>query len=84
MRVIKPEKRGSGAKLTKRLIKTAGAALDTLEEILTDEGVKAGDKLAAVKLTFDILKLNASEDIIPESGPVRAIVIDGIEPPLCG
>ena len=52
--VLKAERRPSSAKIERRLLKLRGTALDALEELLTDESVKASDRLSAVKLTFDL------------------------------
>ena len=80
---MKQERRTGSAKLSRRITKLAGTALDTLEEILTDEEVKASDRISAVKLTFDILRQQTSgPEAFPEGGTVR-VVIEGIEKELC-
>ena len=80
---MRPEKRTGTVRLTRRINKLAGTALDTLEEILTDESVKSADRISAVKLTFDILRQQtAKPEAEPESGPVR-VIIEGMDRELC-
>ncbi len=75
---VKPP-RGSGeAKLTRRLTKLANTALDSLEDVLTDEGVKAADRISAVKLTFELLARRSSPAAAPE-GDLLLVRFEGIE-----
>ncbi len=80
---MKPERRAGTTKLGRRINKMSFTALDTLEEILTDDSAKAADRLSAVKLTFDILRQQEQRGDDGSEGPVRAIVVEGIERPLC-
>ncbi len=83
LRIVNAPRRTGTQKLSRRINKLSFTALDTLEEVLTDDSAKAADRLSAVKLTFDILRQQeAHESEFPE-GPFRAIIIDGIERSLC-
>ena len=59
-------------KLSRRLMKLAGTALDALEGIMTDESAKSADRIAAAKLTFDLLSKELGE-FAPEDGTVRVV-----------
>ena len=59
----------------KRLSK---AALDALEEILSNENVKPADRLSAIKLTLD-LAAKVSEKEPPEESGVLRVVFEGID-----
>jgi hypothetical protein len=72
---LKPERRTSTAKLDKQLLKLRGTALDALEELLTDETVKASDRLSAVKLTFE-LAARAQESPMHEPGEAIHVFFD--------
>lgn len=83
LRLVKPERRTGSVKLGRRINKLANTALDTLEEVLTDDSVKAADRISAVKLTFDLLRQQeARTDAEAEGGTVR-VVIEGIDRELC-
>ena len=47
-----------------------------MEDILTDDSVKAADRLSAVKLTFDIMK-QRSADAEPVTDGVVRVIFDG-------
>lgn len=74
---LRPEKKAGSTKLSRRLIKLGNTALDCLEDILTDEGVKAADRISAVKLTFEIMKQRSAEAEPASDGTVR-VIFDGI------
>lgn len=61
--------RTQAGKLSRRLKKLTGTALDALEEILTDDAVKAADRISAAKLTFDMLlrERGQAESELPDS-----------------
>ena len=73
-----PEKRSGAVKLRRRLTKLAGTALDSLEDVLTDEGAKAADRISAVKLTFELLNRQTAPKDEGSDGVLR-VVFDGIE-----
>ena len=75
--------RGSGAaKLDRRLTKLAQTALDSLEEVLTDDSAKAADRISAVKLTFELLARRTAAAPPPEAN-VLHVHFDGTERALC-
>lgn len=63
-------------KLSRRLMKLAGTALDALEVILTDENAKSADRISAAKLTFDLLSKELGE-FGPEDGGTVRVVFEG-------
>ncbi len=86
LKELKPrqaDKRSANAKLSRRVVKVAGTALDVLEEIMTEEGVKTGDRISAVKLAFDILKQQTADEELSSGDGVYQVVIHGMEQPLC-
>lgn len=71
--------RDTQARFAKRLSKLSLEALDCLEEIMTDEGAKAADRISAAKLTLDVMGRRGDSD--DEDGVAR-VIIEGIEKPL--
>lgn len=72
-----PKRTASGEKkLQRRLVKLTNVALDCLEDILTDEGVKAADRISAAKLAFELARQQAQEPE-PVSDGVIKVIFDG-------
>ena len=74
--VMKPEKRTGAVKLSRRMSKLMNTALDTLEDILTDDGVKAADRISAAKLAIETVNRHEGKQEPEVSGPIR-VIFDG-------
>ncbi|MBO4385302.1 MAG: hypothetical protein J5854_07815 [Clostridia bacterium] len=61
-----------------RVNRLSKAALDALEEILSDGSVKPADRLSAVKLTFDLISKAAERESSADNGILR-VVFEGID-----
>ncbi|MCR5611417.1 MAG: hypothetical protein K6F68_06270 [Clostridiales bacterium] len=72
------KKRAGTRRLKTRMSRLSDTAFDALEVILTDESVKPADRLAAIKLTFDLANKCAVQDAPAENGVLR-VVFEGIE-----
>ena len=69
-------------RLEKKLQKLGLLAVDALESIIMDEDIKPADRIAAAKLTFDMLAKANTEDSTG-AGPVE-VIIKGIDPAEAG
>lgn len=62
--------------INRRLRRLAQTALDSLEQVLTDESVKATDRISAAKLVFELIKQQAASPAPEDVGTIK-VVFDG-------